>query len=84
MEVPEGSHIGVLYLEAYSKIGDKYKPRKSSIEHPVRVDVNGYDALQKTYLIFSGEPAYELGDIRLQKEYVGFLISIWTFFTNPV
>ena len=83
MEVPQGSSIELLWMDAYPNIKKKYQPQESSFERPKIVNVNGYDAMQKTYRIYSGEPAYELRDLWMQKENRGFLISIWTIYTNP-
>ena len=83
MEVPQGSSIELLWMEAYQDIEEKYHPQESAFELPTLVNVNGYDAMQKSYRIYSGEPAYELRDLWLQKENRGFLISIWTIYTNP-
>ena len=83
MEVPPGSSIELLWMEAYQNIEEKYHPQESTIERPSLVNVNGYDAMQKSYRIYSGEPAYELRDLWMQKENRGFLISIWTIYTNP-
>jgi hypothetical protein len=83
MEVPKGGSIELIWMEAYNKIQDKYKPQESTFGRPTLTNVNGYDAMQRTYRIYSGEPAYELRDLWLQRESAGYLISIWTIYTNP-
>ena len=70
-------------MEAYKKIQDKYNPQESPFGQSTLINVNGYDAMQKAYRIYSGEPAYELRDLWLQRDNTGYLISIWTIYTNP-
>jgi hypothetical protein len=42
----------------------------------------GLPAIQKTYRVFSGEPAYELRDIWAEKSGKAYRVSIWTVFHN--
>jgi hypothetical protein len=83
MEVPKGGSIELIWMEAYNRIQDKYKPQESSFGRPTLINVNGYGTMQRTYRIYSGEPAYELRDLWMQRENAGYLISIWTIYTNP-
>ena len=47
MEVPQGSSIELLWMEAYKNIEEKYRPQESPFKRPTLVNVNGYDAMQK-------------------------------------
>ena len=64
--------------------GDNHFPQENGVLNANGViTVNGFSAVQRTYRVYSGEPAYELRDIWLQKENELFIIAIWTEYTNP-
>lgn len=71
------------YLDAYVPIEKKYSPGPGLLTLPGKISIGGWDALQKTYRIYSGEPAYELRDIWLPKGKEVFIISIYTIYTSP-
>jgi hypothetical protein len=47
------------------------------------ISIDARDAIQKSYRIYSGEPAYDLRDIWIPVEDAIFIISIATEWTNP-
>lgn len=43
----------------------------------------GLPALQITYMVFAGEPAYKNRDIWIEKDDLVFRVSAWTMWSNP-
>jgi hypothetical protein len=82
-QIPAGSNLEVIFFETYQKAEAKFPQETGILNADGLVDVNGWTGRQKTYRVYSGEPAYELRDIWLQKENELFIIAIWTEYTNP-
>jgi len=80
--IPSGSNLEVIFSETYRKAEKKFPTEEGILATNRLVDVNGWTGLQKTYRVYSGEPAYELRDIWLQKGNEIFILSIWTVYTN--
>jgi len=78
LPMPPGSNLEAMFLEAYRPVETKYFPQNGVLDANGPVTVAGLAALQKTYRVYSGEPAYELRDIWVQKGDVVFVVSIWT------
>jgi hypothetical protein len=81
--IPSGSNLEVIFSETYKKAEKKFPQQTGILNADGLVDVNGWVGKQKTYRVYSGEPAYELRDIWLQKNDEIFILSIWTVYTNP-
>ena len=52
-----------------------------NLDGPITID--GHDAVQKSYRIYSGEPAYELRDVWIRVDNEFYIVSIGTEWTNP-
>jgi len=78
LPMPPGSNLEAMFLEAYRPVETKYYPQNGVLDANGPVTVAGLAALQKTYRVYSGEPAYELRDIWIQKGDVLSVVSIWT------
>jgi hypothetical protein len=83
LDIPPGSNLEVIFRETYRKAEAKFPQETGILNANGLVDVNGWTGRQKTYRVYSGEPAYELRDIWLQKDDEIFILSIWTEYTNP-
>ena len=83
LPMPPGSNLEATFLEAYRQAEKKLPLQNGVLDANGPVTVAGLAALQKTYRVYSGEPAYELRDIWVQKDDVLFVVSIWTEYTNP-
>ena len=75
--------VEVIFFETYRKAEAKFPQETGILNADGLVDVNGWTGRQKTYRVYSGEPAYELRDIWIQKDDEIFILSIWTEYTNP-
>ncbi len=79
--LPTGSDPKGVAEETYAR------PQKLGLHQGVldatgAVTIAGRPAYQKTYRVYSGEPAYELRDIWVQNQDQLLIISVWTEFTN--
>jgi len=83
LPMPPGSNLEAIFLEAYRQAEKKFPLQKGVLNSNGPVTIDGLAAIQKTYRVYSGEPAYELRDIWIQKSDVLFVVSIWTEYTNP-
>jgi hypothetical protein len=81
--IPSGSNLEVIFFETYRKAEAKFPQETGILNADGLVDVNGWIGRQKTHRVYSGEPAYELRDIWLQRDNELFIIAIWTEYTNP-
>jgi hypothetical protein len=81
--LPAGSDLDTVMQEAYRQVEAVYPRHKGAADVSGPVAVVGLPGLQESYTIFSGEPAYKLRDIWVQKGDALFIISIWTEYTNP-
>ena len=81
--MPPGSNLEGIMLEAYRQAETKFPQQSGVLDASGPVTVDGLPAYQKTYRVYSGEPAYELRDIWVQKDHELFIVSIWTEYTNP-
>ena len=82
-QIPAGSNLEVIMLDAYRMAEDHFPQVNGVLNANGVITVSGFSALQQTYRVYSGEPAYELRDIWLQKDNELFIIAIWTEYTNP-
>jgi hypothetical protein len=83
LALPAGSNFELIFMESYRPMEKKYVLKPGVLELPSRIDIGGWTAIQKTYRITHGEPAYELRDIWIPKGDQIYILSIWTVFTNP-
>jgi hypothetical protein len=83
LAIPPGSNLEVIYFETYRKAETKFPQETGILNADGLVDVNGWTGRQKTYRVYSGESAYELRDIWIQKDDEIIIIAIWTEYTNP-
>lgn len=83
LPMPSGSNLEKIMLEAYRQVETKYPLQPGVVEATGPVTVAGLTAFQKTYRVYSGEPAYELRDIWVEKDHELFILSVWTEYTNP-
>jgi hypothetical protein len=70
-------------MDAYRMAEDHFPQANGVLNANGVITVDGLSALQRTYRVYSGEPAYELRDIWIQKDNELFIIAIWTEYTNP-
>jgi hypothetical protein len=82
-EIPAGSNFEAVFLHAYEQVDPRIDRVQGLMEDRKILSVSGVDAIQFAYRVYSGEPAYELRDIWLEKEGMVYTISIWTEYTNP-
>lgn len=82
LTIPQGSNLEVIFQEVYDRANKKLSLQTGVLDANGLLKINGWDGLQKTYRVYSGEPAYELRDIWFQKEKEILIISIWTEYTN--
>jgi hypothetical protein len=82
-EIPVGSNFEAVFINAYEKADPRIQRVPGiMVDHKILI-VDGVDAIQFAYRVYSGEPAYELRDIWFEKEGLVYTISIWTEYTNP-
>jgi len=81
--IPSNSNLESIFQETYQLVESRFSQVTGVLDVPAHVTVDGLDTLQKSYRIYSGEPAYELRDIWIQKDNEILIISIWTKYTNP-
>ena len=81
--MPSGSTLEAVKQEAYRKVESIYPRHKGVLDASGPITVAGLSAIQETYRVFSGEPAYEMWDIWVPKGNELYVISIWTEYTNP-
>ncbi len=81
--IPQGSNLEEIFRDTYAQAEAKYPQETGILDADGLVKINGWDGLQKTYRVYSGEPAYELRDIWFQKGDELIILSIWTIYTNP-
>jgi hypothetical protein len=82
-QLPPGSDLDALMLETYRLAAEHYPPNNGLLNFSGPLTVTGLPAVQKAYRVYSGEPAYELRDIWIQREDELFILAIWTEYTNP-
>jgi hypothetical protein len=81
--IPLGSNLEAIMLDAYHMAEDHFPQENGVLNANGVITVSGLSGLQRTYRVYSGEPAYELRDIWIQKDNELFIIAIWTEYTNP-
>jgi hypothetical protein len=82
-QIPAGSNLEAIMQNAYRMAEDHYPQVNGVLNANGPITIGGLSGVQRTYRVYSGEPAYELRDIWLQKENELFIIAIWTEYTNP-
>jgi hypothetical protein len=75
LPIPPGSNLEAIMLEAYRQAGAKFPQETGVLDASGPVTIDGLPAYQKTYRVYSGEPAYELRDIWVQKDQEQFIVS---------
>lgn len=83
LTIPSGENFELLFMKSYLPMDIKYGLEPGALVLPSKLDIGGWTALQKTYRITSGEPAYELRDIWIPKGEQVYIVLIWTVYTNP-
>jgi len=83
--LPPASDLARIMADVYAQSGVKYPwPLVNGaldLNGPITID--GRDAIQKSYRIYSGEPAYELRDIWIPIKDEVYIVCIITEWTNP-
>jgi hypothetical protein len=82
-QIPAGSNLEAIMLDAYREAEKKLPQENGILNANGPITVDRLSAVQRTYRVYSGEPAYELRDIWIQKDNELFIIAIWTEYTNP-
>jgi hypothetical protein len=82
-QIPAGSNLEAIMLDAYREAEKKLPQENGILNANGPITVDGLSAVQRTYRVYSGEPAYEMRDIWLQKDNELFILAIWTEYTNP-
>ena len=77
--LPPGANVEQVMQEAYIQV----ILSKGLVSADGPVTLAGLPAYQKTYRIYSGEPAFELRDIWAERGGEIFRLSIWTNYGNP-
>ena len=83
LPMPSGLDLQAMMQAAYDQVEPRFPQNQGTLDTTGPVTIDGYSAYQKTYRVYSGEPAYELRDIWVQKDSEIFLVSIWSEYTNP-
>lgn len=83
LPMPPRSNLEAMMLEAYRQAETKFPQKTGVLDASGPVTIDGLSAYQKTYRVYSGEPAYELRDVWVEKDHELFILSIWTEYTNP-
>jgi len=81
--IPAGSNLETIMFDTYREAEKKFPQENGILNANGVITFNGFTAVQRTYRVYSGEPAYELRDIWTQKDNEIFIIAIWTEYTNP-
>ena len=83
--LPPASDLARIMGDVYAQAGVKYPwplvDGALDLNGPITID--GRDAIQKSYRIYSGEPAYELRDIWIPISDEVYIVCIITEWTNP-
>ncbi len=82
-KMPAGSNLEAIMLDAYRQAEKKFPHEKGVVDPSGPIAVDGLLAVQRTYRVYSGEPAYEMRDVWIQRDNEIFIIAIWTEYTNP-
>jgi hypothetical protein len=82
-QIPSGSNLESIMLEAYRVAGEHFQQENGILNANGPITVSGLSAVQRTYRVYSGEPAYEMRDIWIQRDNELYIIAIWTEYTNP-
>jgi len=82
-QIPAGSNLEAIMFDTYREAEKKFPQENGILNANGVITFNGFTAVQRTYRVYSGEPAYELRDIWTQKDNEIFIIAIWTEYTNP-
>jgi hypothetical protein len=77
--LPSGSTVEQAMGETY----DQPRIQKGVLDADGPVTIAGLSGLQKTYRVYSGEPAYDMRDIWFEQGGQVYRLSIWTQYTNP-
>jgi hypothetical protein len=80
---PSQTDLEAIAQATYEHSQDKFPHEAGLLEADGPITINGLTGLQKTYRVYSGEPAYELRDIWLHKDDEIIILSIWSEYTNP-
>jgi len=82
LPIPSDSNLEETMQAAYLTV-THYPLQTGILNANGPVTLAGLPAMQKTYRVFSGEPAYELRDIWTEKDGEAYRVSIWTIYHNP-
>jgi hypothetical protein len=82
-QIPAGSNLEAIMLEAYRVAEGHFQQNNGILNANGPITVSGLSAVQRTYRVYSGEPAYEMRDIWIQRDNEIYIIAIWTEYTNP-
>jgi hypothetical protein len=83
LPMPSDVDLKAIMQAAYDQEKIKFPLDEGVLDATGPVTVAGYPAYQKTYRVYSGEPAYDLRDIWIEKDGDIILVSIWSQYTNP-
>jgi hypothetical protein len=82
-QIPAGSNLEAIMQETY-RVAEEHFPQDNGILNANGpITVSGLSGVQRTYRVYSGEPAYDMRDIWIQKDNEIYIIAIWTEYTNP-
>jgi hypothetical protein len=81
--MPPDSNLEAIMLETYRAAEPHFPQDRGVLDATGVITVDGLDAFQKTYRVYSGEPAYELRDVWIPRGDDLFIVAIWTEYTNP-
>ena len=83
--LPPGADLTVIMAEAYEQRGVKHPwpLMEGALDANGPISIDGRDAIQKSYRIYSGEPAYDLRDIWIPVNDELYVVTIATEWTNP-
>jgi hypothetical protein len=82
-QIPAGSNLEAIMLDAYRVAEEHFQQENGILNANGPITVYGLSAVQRTYRVYSGEPAYEMRDIWIQRDNEIYIIAIWTEYTNP-
>jgi len=83
LKVPAGYDLQKMMSETYDRIGQRNPIYEGALKTSGPVTVSGMAAYQKTYRVFSGEPAYDLRDIWVPHNGMLDIIAIATAWHDP-
>lgn len=81
--MPAGSDLQKIMADTYDPGRQRLPLQEGMLKATGPVTVSGLPAYQKTYRVYSGEPAYDLRDIWVQHDGTLYTIAIATGWHNP-